>query len=85
MEELDSLQTELENLLATAAKRMLLLQEEIEALNLWHHDKGKDKRSVGKTVRDNLLQKGFEKLKASFQWEAMCSQTDYVFYREHSH
>ena len=50
VEELDSLQTELENLLAAAAKRMLQLKGEIETLSTWQ-EKGKDKKIGGKVVR----------------------------------
>jgi hypothetical protein len=46
LEEVDSLQTELETLLAAAAKRMRLLQAEIELLDEWL-DKGGTSSSGG--------------------------------------
>ena len=48
LEEVDSLQTELETLLAAAAKRMRLLQTEIELLDEWQ-DKGSSSVGGGST------------------------------------
>lgn len=42
LEEVDCLQTEFENLLASVAKRLRLLQNEIQILNNWQ-EKGKDR------------------------------------------
>jgi len=54
IDELDILQTELEILLASVAKRMRQLESEINVLNGWQ-DKGKDKKgSIGKVVSNQL-------------------------------
>ena len=51
---MDILQTELEILLASVAKRMRQLESEINVLNGWQ-DKGKDKKgSIGKVVSNQL-------------------------------
>ena len=56
IDEVDMLQTEMETLLASAAKRMRHLEAEINILTNWQ-EKGKDKKTMtlGKSVRSRFF------------------------------
>jgi hypothetical protein len=50
VEEADGLQTDLETLLASVAKQMRVLENEIQVLSSWQDKKTVDKKSIGKVV-----------------------------------
>ncbi|GAB1602831.1 transcriptional adapter 3-like isoform X2 [Argonauta hians] len=61
-DEIDRLQTELETLLASAGKRLQLLQKEIQTLNNWQ-DKKEKKPAPGKVENNSVVKNKNETLK----------------------
>ena len=73
VEEVDSLQTELETLLAAAAKRMCLLQSEIELLDDWINKGGSGGSGVASGSLGNK-DKSLSLSSPSVSWQTICEQ-----------